>query len=174
MFTCWLCYDRMLLHCYYLSEFCTIYFTCTFLCATMWIKYSRDMLMNLRKGVINNPLHRIVSQTWDKLRDLKILANATKRGCRAGISKKQRSIPVHLSHRSGYSDSRRFARREVCRPIGVNRQNLINIKRTKLQSHNAQRIRFGHWNARSLNAKNKSGLKSAALCDFVIDNQLDL
>ena len=67
---------------------------------------------------------------------------------------------------------------DECRPnrvhAGSNRRNLANIKCTNLNPHKAQRIRFAHWNARSLNAKNKSGHKSAALCDFVIDNQVDL
>ena len=54
-------------------------------------------------------------------------------------------------------------------PRAQNPKNLIQVPLVK-SSHNAPGIRFATWNARSIKAKHKS----TALCDFVINNQLDL
>ena len=46
--------------------------------------------------------------------------------------------------------------------------------RIRANSQNAPRVRFAVWNARSVKAKNKKRNKTAALCDFIINHQIDV
>lgn len=129
--------------------------------------------MNIGRGVINNQYPRVVEQTWDKLRSLNILANATIRGSRGGVNK-PRYIKVRITPRTNHPNFANQACRDYSvRPNHVNRSNLVAIKTVETQSHSAPRIRLAHWNARSLKARKKKN-KAAALCDFVITHQLDI
>ena len=77
--------------------------------------------------------------------------------------------------RGGKHKKRRIATRTCIRKSTVsyqgntiNKSNLIKVRVVNDQNQNE--VRFATWNARSIKAKNKS----AALCDFVISNQLDI
>ena len=115
-----------------------------------------------RKGVINNNYENNDKYPSKRLPQLKY-----PRGCRGGQYKK-RSIQATISDRIP----------QCIRTRTVNKANLIEVPRKNVfRNHNSPKIRFASWNARSVRAKltkRKSVPKSTAVCDFVINNQLDV
>ncbi len=94
-----------------------------------------------------------------------IPAFKTTRTCRGGRHKKRK-----IASRVGKKKCPDIWTLIIVAP-GVNTNNLIKIPINNIENNSqAQHVRFAVWNARSIKAKSKSTM----LCEFVIDNQLDV
>ena len=125
--------------------------------------YSEYTLLELNKRCDKQHCSPIDPLVWTELTTLGI-ASKTRRGCQGGKNK-QRQIGVHITPNKPANESKCHS---VEVPRAQNPKNLIQVPLVK-SSHNAPGIRFATWNARSIKTKHNS----TALCDFVINNQLD-
>ena len=122
--------------------------------------YGKESLYGLRNKVINNKCYGLNPSVYKQLNELEILKK-TRRGCRAGKNKR-RPIQVCITNRNYQSHQ--------LENLKSHPRNLINIKPSKGASREnvILRSRIACWNAQSMMNK------SADVCDFIINNNLDI
>jgi hypothetical protein len=130
------------------------------------LTYSKDMLMNIGKGVINTFVQRpFTPNVWKQLKELNIVKQ-TKRGYRGGRLRRTFTIPTHTTTHRRIDSLHNRDHRTVSE---------LNLTRVPTSSRNfppkvvdSPKSCLATWNAESLTKKTTS------IADFITDNGVDL